>query len=105
MSTYCVTFRIADQVVSGKSYTDRYAAFTAAASKGCNGYWAEPTSFILVGSGEDTEAFARRLSGPLSAKHDMLFVFDPEDMSAAYYGAVEHERVLTSFFPEVKKLE
>jgi hypothetical protein len=34
----------------------------------------------------------------------MAFVFDPEDMSACYFGAVEDEAVLLSFFPNAKKL-
>lgn len=34
----------------------------------------------------------------------MVFVFDPEDMSACYFGAVEHEDVLKSFFPKATKI-
>jgi len=34
----------------------------------------------------------------------MAFIFDPEDMSACYFGAVDSEDVLLSFFPKAKKL-
>ncbi len=104
MSTYCVTFRIANKTVAGKTYSDRYSALTDNLHEGSDGYWSEPTSFILVGSTLDTNAFAKKAVKGLSDKEDMLFVFDPEDMSACYFGAVEREDVLKSFFPRAKKV-
>jgi hypothetical protein len=62
------------------------------------GYWDETTSFILVESNLNTPAMAKHVSKGLSAKDDMLVVFDPSDMSCAYFGAVMHPDVLKSFF-------
>ncbi|MBO0347511.1 hypothetical protein J0X15_19935 [Roseibium sp. CAU 1637] len=104
MSNYCVTFRIAKKAVEGKSYSDRYDQLADGIHDGSAGYWSEPTSFILVGSNLDTESFAKKAIKGLSREEDMLFVFDPEDMSACYFGAIEHEEVLKSFFPRAKKL-
>ena len=101
---YCVSFRIAEKTVGGRTYSDRYNDLTDYLYDAGQGYWAEMTSFILVDVGLDTESFARKAAAHLSKKEDMLFVFDPQDMSACYFGAVTEEDVLKSFFPRAKKL-
>lgn len=104
MSTYCITFRIADQTVNGKSYVERRAALVEAAHRDNDGYWEETTSFILAGSALDTDTFAKRVVRPLSSAHDMAVIFDPADMSACGFGKIENFDVLRSFFPKLKKL-
>ncbi|RCK48888.1 hypothetical protein [Thalassospira profundimaris] len=104
MSTYCVTFRIASKTVNGKTYDDRYEKLIDNLHTGSNGFWAEPTSFILVGSSLDTNSFAKKIVEGLSRSDDMLFVFDPEDMSACYFGAVDGPDILKSFFPRAQEI-
>ena len=104
MSTYAVTFRIADKTVGGKSYQARYDALIKNIEAIQEGYWFDTTSFYLVGSSESTPKFAARIVQGLSAEHDMLFTFDPEDMSACYFGDVTALGVLKSFFPLAKKV-
>jgi hypothetical protein len=103
MSTYCVTFRLADRTLNGKTYAERRELLIANARKEQAGYWEETTSFILVESSLDTNAFSKRVCTGLSAEYDMVVVFDPTDMSACYFGAVQHADVLASFFPKLKK--
>ena len=103
MSTYCVTFRIADKTVSGKSYDDRYRQFMKDVKDG-GGFWFDPTSFLLVESHRSTPDYAKKAVQALSEVHDMAFIFDPEDMSACYFGNVEDLKVLKSFFPGAKKV-
>jgi hypothetical protein len=100
---YCVTFRIKNQTVSGKTYQDRYDTIIENADEG-KGLWTESTSFLLVASDLNTEPFAKRVVKNLSRKHDMAFIFDPTDMSACYFGDIDAEDVLLSFFPNAKKL-
>ncbi|QQA43925.1 hypothetical protein [Pelagovum pacificum] len=100
---YCVTFRIANMTVNGKSYHERYGSILENADEG-KGFWAEPTSFLLIASDLSTEPFSRKVVQGLSKQHDMAFIFDPSDMSACYFGAVEHEAILLSFFPNAKKI-
>ena len=50
MANYCVTFRIADKAVGGKTSVDRRQALIDNADDGSDGYWEETTSFLLVGS-------------------------------------------------------
>jgi hypothetical protein len=102
MSTYCITFRIADKTVCGKTYAERYQQLVDNVYTD-NGYWDETTSFLLVASDLSTPAFAAKACKGLSASDDILVVFDPSDMSASYFGPVKHPGVLISFFPGLKK--
>ena len=103
MSTYCVTFRIKNATVGGKTYQDRYNSIIENADEE-RGLWTDPTSFLLISSDLDTNDFAYNVVKDLSRKHDMAFIFDPQDMSACYFGVVDNEEVLLSFFPRAKKI-
>lgn len=103
MATYCVSFRIANQTVGGETYQDRYDRLISNVHDGCDGFWAETTSFILVGSDLDTVSFATKASAGLSARHDTVLVFDPDDMSAAVFGKIERLDILESFFKVLQK--
>lgn len=104
MATYCLTFRIANVTASGSSYSDRYQSLIDNVRTRDGGFWEETTSFFLVESPLDTTGFVKNAVRGLSAKHDMLFAFDPADMSACYFGDVEHVDVLKSFFPLLMKV-
>lgn len=103
-STYCVTFRVANQTVNGKTYDERRQSIIDSVRTKGLGYWEETTSFFLVESNLNTTDFAKKASAGLSATHDMLAAFDPSDMSCAYFGAIKHPDVLASFFKTAKKL-
>lgn len=105
MSNYCVTFRIADRTIGGKTYKDRRQGLVEnVQAAGGPGYWEETTSFLLAESGLSTEAFAAKACRGLSAADDLVVVFDPADMSACYFGPLKHVDVLRGFFPKLKKL-
>ncbi|MBZ6076201.1 hypothetical protein [Microvirga puerhi] len=104
MYNYCLTFRIAEQTVGGKTPSERRQRLIDNVYS-TNGFWAEPTSFMLVNSGLSTSELAKKACAGLSASHDLVFVFDPEDMSACYFGPVKEVDVLKSFFPKAKKVE
>lgn len=101
---YCVTFRLANKTIGGKTYEERRASLVENARAEKLGFWDETTSFILVESNENTPTLTARICKGLSAADDMVVVFDPSDMSANYFGAVQHVDVLRSFFPKLKKL-
>jgi len=104
MSYYMITFRIADRTVNGKTYDDRRQLLMENARTKDQGFWSEPTSFLLAQSSLDTTAFAKKVCAGLSSEYDLVFVFDPDDQSGHYFGAVAEPRVLEGFFPKVKKL-
>ena len=101
-SNYSITFRIANKTINGKTYDDRRNLLVDNARAEQLGYWAEPTSFILVESALDTNEFSRRAVKGLAKEE---FIFDPSDMSACYFGDVQHVDVLLSFFPKAKKVD
>jgi hypothetical protein len=102
---YCIAFRIAYKVVAGKSYSERRQTLIDNASAEGIGYWDETSSFIVAGSRFSTTDFAERVSRGLSIADDMVVVFDPADMSASYFGTLQHVDVLRSFFPKLKMLK
>ena len=104
MDTYCVTFRIAERTVGGRSADERRRKLVEnVRSQNC-GYWEETTSFFLVESNLNTPDFTKRAAQGLSSEYDMLVVFDPKDMSASYFGALQHADVLKSFFPKASNI-
>lgn len=103
MANYCITFRIANKTVAGKTYEERRQILIDNVYTE-SGYWDEPTSFILAYSTLDTASFADMACKGLSKADDLLFIFDPEDRSAYYFGPVKETDVLHSFFPSLKKV-
>ena len=103
-STYCITFRIADKTVGGKTYADRRQMLMHNARTKGLGFWEETTSFVLTESAMNTWDFADKVCSGLSAANDIVVVFDPSDMSMAYFGPVAAPDVLRSFFVTAQKL-
>jgi hypothetical protein len=104
MSNYNVTCRLSNKTIGGKTYAERRQALIDNMRTDGSGYWEEPTSFFLVESNLNTDAFATKACKGLSAKDDLVFVFDSSDMSACYFGPVTEVEVLESFFPKAKKV-
>jgi hypothetical protein len=104
MATYCVTFRIADKTIGGKTYNDRREALINNVYEQGNGYWEETTSFFLMSSNLQTPAFLKKATQGLSQADDLVIAFDPEDMSAAYFGPLKDRPVLASFFASLQKV-
>jgi len=104
MYTYCVTFRISDKTINGKTYAQRREMLINNVRKEGRGYWEETTSFFLVESPDNTNAVTQAASKGLSPQDDILVVFDPSDMSMGYFGPIKHLDVLKSFFAASKKV-
>ncbi len=102
--TYCITFRVANKTIGGKSYDERRQSIVDAVRTDNSGYWDETTSFFLVESDLGTQDLAAQAASGLSAGHDMLAAFDPSDMSVAYFGSIKEPDVLASFFKTAKKV-
>lgn len=105
MATYCVSFRIANRTINGKSYDERRQRLIDNMTTKGLGFWDETTSFVLVESNLSTDEFATKACAGLSKRDDLVFLFDPDDSSAVYFGALDRRDVLSSFFPYLKKLE
>lgn len=101
---YCVSFRLANKTINGKTYDERRQQLINNVHTETCGFWDETTSFFLITSGLDTNSFAVKACKGLSPTEVMVFLFDPSDQSACYFGAVKHPDVLRSFFPKLKKV-
>jgi hypothetical protein len=104
MSTYYVSTRIANKTIGGKSYDDRRNQMIENIHTDGAGFWQDTTSFYIVESNLNTDAFAAKASEGLSRSDDMLLVFDTSDMSASCFGAIAHLDVLQSFFPKLRNV-
>ena len=104
MAHYCVTFRIAEKPAAGLSAAERRQRLIDNVYTKGGGFWDEPTSFIFAESALDTYQFGGKAVEGLSRRDDLVLIFDPEDMSACYFGPIEDEAVLLSFLPGAKKL-
>lgn len=104
MSTYFVAIRIANKTVNGDTYDERRQSVINNIYDEGQGYWDEMTSLFILNSDLSTSALARQAASGLSEDDDLLIVFDPEDMSLAYFGPFEHPLVLTSFFKGARKV-
>ena len=103
-STYYVSTRIANKSVAGKSYDERRDQLIDNIRTEGSGFWQDTTSFYIVESSLNTDAFAAKAAKALSRADDMLLVFDTSDMSASYFGVIAHLDVLKSFFPKLKNV-
>lgn len=104
MSVYAISFRIAERTIGGRTYNERRDSLIEAASAQKQGFWDATTSFILTESNLDTFTFGEALSSGLNEANDMMIVFDPSDMSMAYFGDVDEPDILGTFFNLSKKL-
>jgi hypothetical protein len=104
MSTYYITFRLANKTIGGKTYDERRSQMIENVHAEGTGFWEDTTSFFIVESSFDTDRFAAKACEGLSRSEDMLLAFDTSDMSASYFGAIKHLDVLRSFFPKLKKV-
>lgn len=104
MKIYCISFRIADVTVDGRSGGDRADMLLQSADAG-HGVWQECGSFLLAESPAGIDDYAERLFACLSASADLAFVFDPVEKTARYFGNVKDRAGLTHFFPGARELD
>jgi hypothetical protein len=102
MSDYWVTFRIESDATYDKRYKGLVEAMALA--RGSNASWGEPTSFWLVRTHLDIDAFTKALSKPLNATTDLLVVRELAVDDSRYFGAIKFPDVLKTFLPKVKKV-
>jgi hypothetical protein len=97
MAIYCIAMRIADETIEGRTAQDRWNSVRDAifSDKQC---WDELGSFFMTESQLTTQEFARKASGGLSRKHDVLVAFDTSDMSVGYFGNFQQFPQMASFF-------
>lgn len=104
MHIYIVSFGIAECEVSGAGCDERRELLMDMLAFESPTFWSETTSFCIAKSEQSTDAFGIYLAAALSPEHDALFILDPADQSAAFFGNVQDPALLQSFFPDLHRL-
>lgn len=103
MTTYWITFRIADARVGTKTYEDRYNAFIEVIRSTATSWWAEPTSFIAFSSEKSIEGIATACKAAIATTHDLFLIRVMDTKSAIICGKNEDQDIFT-LMPYLKKI-
>jgi hypothetical protein len=103
MSSYWVTFRIADRVVNGRTYDVRYEALKDAIKRHASKWWLEPTSFIAFSSANDIGAISAACKAAIVPQYDMFLIRKMDEKSAIICGANE-DRDIYEMMPYLKSI-
>jgi hypothetical protein len=103
-TTYWITFHIKDQKTTKGSYGDRYAALINALQEINDGWWAQPTSFILFGSEQPRANIIARLKKALDTSVDVAVIGEPHFKVFDVVGAVSGFDAVQSMVDFAKKV-
>lgn len=102
-NTYWLTFRIHNETVNGKTYSQRYDAFYNVIKEHLEEWWVPPTSFVAFSSESSIDAIAAALKAPLSARYDMFLLGMADYKSGRIFGKNDDQDIfkLMPFLKEV----
>jgi hypothetical protein len=86
MTTYWITFRIADQTISGRDWSARYQALMDTIDQNSTKWWTEPTSFVAFESASAIDALAREFKAAIAPSHDLFLMREIDTKSARICG-------------------
>lgn len=102
MATYWITFRIAYESVGGRSYDDRYDAFTEAIVANASNYWAQTTSFYIIESSSSIDTLTETLKRKFAPSKDLFLIRQVDTKSAKICGQNEDNDIFI-FMPYLKR--
>jgi hypothetical protein len=104
MTSYWLSYRIADDIQHHPTYEQRYKALTDALSKHIDGLcWSETTSFIVFESHDDINAIAQSLESAIDTRYDLFLIRELERQSAIICG-FNSDGEIHKLMPYLKKL-
>jgi hypothetical protein len=95
MTTYWITFRIAYETVGGRSYDDRYEAFTNTVVANASNYWAQTTSFSVIESSLSIDTLTATLKREFSPSKDLFLIRQVDTKSAKICGQNDDNDIFT----------
>lgn len=95
MATYWITFRISYESVGGKSYDDRYDAFTSAVVANASSHWAQTTSFYVIESTSSIDALTAILKREFAPSKDLFLIRQIDAKSAKICGQNDDNDIFT----------
>ena len=95
MAAYWITFRIAYESAGGRSYDDRYEAFTSAVVASASNYWAQTTSFYVIESSSSIDALTATLKREFAPSKDLFLIRQVDTKSARICGQNDDNDIFT----------
>ena len=92
---YWITFRIAYETAAGRSYDDRYEAFTNAVIASSSSYWAQTTSFYVIDSNISIDTLVATLKHEFSPSKDLFLIRQVDTKSARICGQNDDNDIFT----------
>jgi hypothetical protein len=91
MTTYWLTCRLADKVIGGRSWGDRYNALRDSINGASTKWWIEPTSFYAFESQHSIETLAAHFKKAIAPSEDMFLMRKIDTKDAVICGKVEDQ--------------
>lgn len=101
---YWLTFRIEDKTTQKGTYGDRYDALINTLQQINDGWWAQPTSFIVFGSETARAAIIQRIKAALDTSVDMAVLGSHHVKRLELIGAATGFEALQSMVEFTKKV-
>lgn len=102
--TYWITFHIKDVNTAKGDYSARYKALTQAIFEMSDGYWPEPTSFILFSTDKSAAEIIAAIKGAIQSSVDLVVLGMPSVKRFDVIGATAHLDVIQSLVDFAKKV-
>ena len=87
MTSYWITFRIANRTVNGKTYDARYEALREAIRLRSSKWWLKPTSYIAFASQDEIDVLAKACKAAIAPEYDMFLMRKMDEKNAIICGA------------------
>lgn len=103
-NTYWLTFELKAETTAKGTYQERYNALIEALQTLNDGWWAQPTSFIVFGSTASRAAIITKIKAAVDLKTDIVVLGMPNYKTMEVVGAATGFEALESMVPFVKKV-
>lgn len=100
MATFWITFRLENETVGGRTYSQRYEALIEAVkAHKASTWWYEPTSFWLIDSNSTRAQIAASIKAAISSTHDLAVIGSMETTGATLVGKAKELANLKKLVP------
>ena len=93
MTTYWITFRIADVAVAGRSYEDRYNSLIKIVTDNSPTWWGQTTSYLAFNSDQGLDSIAAKFKAAIAPSHDLFLLREMDKQSARICGKNDDEDI------------
>jgi hypothetical protein len=104
MTSFWLTFRIADDIQHHRTYQERYDALIQAVTSHQSGlYWGQSTSFLIFESDDGIGSIAQSAKNAIDPRYDLFLIRELDRKSAVIVGK-NPDNDIYKIMPYLKKL-